>query len=117
MLNEERVKLFAMMLDVLISGSPVSEKLREQGQNVNTEVLVRVIAEQVTYPQIDLAAPAVWLKPMPYPNHIVPNTVPYTPGYPGGTTICANGVRSTLPRESSMSQADGRGDDAGTRGD
>jgi hypothetical protein len=55
MLNEERLKMFAMMLEVLTAGSPLVEKLKEQGQALDCQQIVRTIAETVPYPNNPLS--------------------------------------------------------------
>lgn len=131
-LNEERVKLFATILRLMTN--PEIIKQLDTDEAFDYEALVRAIAEMVPYPQrlpIDTAAPVIY--PAPSPNTIPnwPNWTPMQPLIcdPSRTTICSGGTsdqtgcagivdpKATALFPSAMSQADGMGDDSGTRGD
>lgn len=113
MLNEEMVKLFATILRLATN----PEILKQLEIGIDFENLVRAIASTVPCSPIDAAAPIRNPSPWPLGNPFwspnvttVPNlNAPVIPYYATGET--------PKPYLSSMSQADGQGDDSGRRGD
>jgi hypothetical protein len=82
MLNEERVKLFATLLEVLTAGSPVVEKLKESGQSLDCYTLVCLIAETVPYPSNPM-----WNQPT-YAALAAPSNNPYS--YPSAPPLTSD---------------------------
>lgn len=115
--NEERVKLFATILRLMTN--PEIIKQLDGDEAFDYEALVRAIAEMVPLPAIDLAAPVLYPVPATAPFPTLPTWSPMRPliGDPiGGSTVCSSPVKAEN-FVTAMGQADGMGDDSGTRGD
>lgn len=115
MLNEERVTLFASLIEVLAKGSPVMERLEAEGQGMDFKQLVRAVAETVPYPQplfrFDTKPePLPYVAPIPYypPVFPSPNTTPSwpPPSYPI-VTCQADGGSGMTAQNSATRQGDG----------